>query len=126
MHPVHENLPQERVTESEFDLETELPDIEIMAAPQERDLNTPELPDKGVPKTPVAYPENPIYIPTERVFEILTKKLSRCPKYSYILITNYTKNIINGLRREHLPEKQKNPTLMENCGGNSPKDKPTT
>ena len=56
MHPVRVNLPQGRVTENDFDLETELPDIEIIAAPEERDLNTPEPPDKGVPKTPVAYP----------------------------------------------------------------------
>ena len=83
MHPVRENLPQERVAESEFDLETQLPDIEIMAAPQERDLNTPEPPDKGAPKTPVAYPEHPIYIPTETVIEISTQET---PSVSEILV----------------------------------------
>ena len=68
---------------SEFDLETELPDIEIMAAPQERDLNNQEPPDKGVPKTPVVYPENPIYTPTETVIEIPTPET---PSVSKILV----------------------------------------
>ena len=79
MHPVYENLSQGH-SESDFDLETELPDVEIIDAPQERDLNTPEPPDEDLIKTPVAYPKSPIFIPIETVIDIPIQEPSSMPE----------------------------------------------
>ena len=77
VHPVREGSSSADANEAGIDLEIELPDIEIINAPGERELNTPIPLLENPTVIPETCPDSPSITPSEYTIDIPTPKSAR-------------------------------------------------